>query len=203
MASKLFAAGKNYHKNVGAWLVRGSSSFAWDLPGPGTTGSSTPTGCPEELWAEFQNLRKSQTSGRAPWWSQWEFVLYKPGDLRNGVRCENGAIFFRHKECGGEYSTKNFSQTATKHNCNKARNIAPNSSGNDEKHLDKKPKTSSVDKFFWTGAQTKKLKGMFAQILYENSSSVPLSIVESESCDAFLKVWLASKPISQSAPHYA
>ena len=70
-----------------------------------------------------------------------------------------------------------------------ARNIAPNSSGNDEEHLDKKQKTSSVDKYFWTGAQTKKLKGMFAQILYENSSSVPLSIVESESCDAFLKVW--------------
>ena len=87
---------------------------SWGVPGPDTTGSSTPTGCPEELWTEFQKLliRKCQTTGRAAWWPQWEFVLYKPGDLRNGVRCETGAIFFRHKECGAEYSTKNFSQTA-------------------------------------------------------------------------------------------
>ena len=91
---------------------------AWGIESPGES-AAAPSGCPNDLWQEFQKLRKAQTTGRAKWWSQWELVLYKASDTRIGVVIEKGDIKLRHKQCGAEYGTENFSQTATKHSCDK------------------------------------------------------------------------------------
>ena len=92
---------------------------AWGMANPngGVSSPAAPPGCPQDLWNEFQKLQKSKSSGRAAWWRQWEFVLYKAGDTCNGIEVEKPEIKFRHKLCGAEYSTKNVSQFATKHSC--------------------------------------------------------------------------------------
>ena len=93
------------------------------LPGTDGTGPGTPeyvsAGCPSDLWLQYQTLKKSESTGRAQWWKYWEYVLYRPGDLRDGVPCEAWEIKFCHKPCGCEYKPSNASQTATKHVCKK------------------------------------------------------------------------------------
>ncbi|KAL0034434.1 hypothetical protein WJX79_002167 [Trebouxia sp. C0005] len=81
-----------------------------------------------------------------------------------------GDIKLRHKQCGAEYGTKNFSQTATKHSCDKARASANENVINSKEPTSKKRK--SIDNYFWSGPQQKRLKRLLAQILFENSSSV-------------------------------
>ncbi|DBA93120.1 TPA: hypothetical protein ACH3X2_003435 [Trebouxia sp. C0005] len=142
---------------------------AWGIESPGES-AAAPSGRTNDLWQEFQKLRKAQTTGRAKWWSQWELVLYKASDIRIGVVIEKGDIKLRHKQCGAEYGTKNFSQTATKHSCDKARASANENVINSKEPTSKKRK--SIDNYFWSGPQQKRLKRLLAQILFENSSSV-------------------------------
>ena len=72
-----------------------------------------------ELWIKYQTMLKSKQSGTAKWRVDWDFPLYKPGDVRDGVCVESASVCFRHKQCGGEYTTSNPSQTALKHKCDK------------------------------------------------------------------------------------
>ena len=37
-------------------------------------------GCPEDLWINYRKLQKCKSSGRASWWPEWKFLLYKVGD---------------------------------------------------------------------------------------------------------------------------
>ncbi|DBA69470.1 TPA: hypothetical protein ACH3X2_012812 [Trebouxia sp. C0005] len=157
---------------------------AWGIESPGES-AAAPSGCPNDLWQEFQKLRKAQTTGRAKWWSQWELVLYKASDTRIGVVIEKGDIKLRHKQCGAEYGTKNFSQTATKHSCDKARASANENVINSKEPTSKKRK--SIDNYFWSGPQQKRLKRLLAQILFENSSSVSFSLIECYLCGGSLR----------------
>ncbi|KAL0030397.1 hypothetical protein WJX79_001419 [Trebouxia sp. C0005] len=76
-----------------------------------------------------------------------------------------------------KYGTKNFSQTATKHSCDKARASANENVINSKEPTSKKRK--SIDNYFWSGPQQKRLKRLLAQILFENSSSVSFSLIDS------------------------
>lgn len=74
----------------------------------------------DELWKHYQALKKSHGRGTAKWRSEWEVVLYKPGDIRKDKPLEEGALFYRHIPCRAEYGTSNLPRTHKEHNCEKA-----------------------------------------------------------------------------------
>ncbi|DBB06473.1 TPA: hypothetical protein ACH3X1_012029 [Trebouxia sp. C0004] len=86
---------------------------AWGMPGPvaAETNSVVPADCPEDLWINYRKLQHCKSSGRASWWPEWEFLLYKVGDPFHGGICDEAGIKIRHKVCGGEYGCSDFSQT--------------------------------------------------------------------------------------------
>jgi hypothetical protein len=73
--------------------------------------------CPASLWEEYQEHKKAHSKETARWRSQWEIVLYRPGETRDGKPLEEGGVFFRHKKCRHEYKPSNQPQTVKTHDC--------------------------------------------------------------------------------------